>query len=65
MTTVEQLIEHLKTLPQQAVVEVTNECGYWVRFCIEDHVEVIDLRDNPSVKEDSQNFGRVFVLLGE
>ena len=65
MTTVAQLIEHLKTLPQEAVVQVTNDKGKYNDFNIDEHVFVLDLSGNPRIKEDSPNFNRVWVQLGE
>lgn len=65
MTTVAQLIKHLQTLPQEAVVQVTNDTGKYIDFNIDEHIYVLDLRGNPHVKEDSPNFNRVWVQLGE
>ena len=65
MTTVEQLIKHLQTLPQQAIVQVTNDLDKYIDLDLDEHVYVLDLRGNRHVKEDSPSFNKVWVQLGE
>ena len=65
MTTVAQLIKHLQTLPQKAIIKVRNERGDRTDLSIDKHVFAWDLRGNPFIKEDSTNFNKVWVELGE
>ena len=65
MTTVAQLIKHLQTLPQEAVVKVRDEYGNRTDFSIDEHVFAWDLRGNPFIKEHSTNFNKVWVEIGE
>lgn len=72
MTTVADLIAHLQTLPQDAIVQCLaekqgswNDFIEWVDLNISDHVNVIDLRGNQFVKPESSNFNKVFVEIGD
>lgn len=64
MTTVAQLIKHLQTLPQKAVVKVRDKYGDRTDFSIDEHVFDWDLRGNPFIKEHSTNFNKVWVEIG-
>lgn len=70
MTTVKELREFLASLPNETEVsiKVTVEHGYSaysseVPFSVEDHTEVIDLRNSHFVKEE--DLKRVYLTLGE
>jgi hypothetical protein len=72
MTTVAQLIAHLQTLPQGAEVRCLKEEGRawdtyaeWKDLDIENDVSVCDLRNNQFVKPEDENFGKVFVEIGD
>ena len=75
MTTVRQFVEFLRTLPQDAEVEVLRsspnggwEGGDYASFSDFDRsrdVEVVDFTDNQFVKTDSPLHGKVFVRIGE
>ncbi len=65
MTTVAQLIKHLQTLPQKAIVKVRDKHKNHTDLSIDKHVFAWDLRGNPFIKEDSTNFNKVWVELGE
>ena len=71
MTTVAQLIAHLQTLPQEAIVwslaEKDSFHSSWVEWQdleIEADIDVIDLRGNEFVKPENPNFNKVFVKIG-
>lgn len=68
--TVAQLIEHLQTLRQDAVVECIEERsgGYdtwtdWKDLTLED-VDYINLEGNQFVKPEDPRFGKAFVRIG-
>jgi hypothetical protein len=64
MTTVQQLIDLLQTLPQDAIVEVRGECGDIQNLDLAvTPLYVKDFRNNQFVKEDDADFGKVFVLI--
>ncbi len=64
MTTVEQLIAKLQTLPQDAIVEVRGECGDIQNLDLEKTpLYVTDFRNNRFVKEDNEQFGKIYVLI--
>jgi hypothetical protein len=72
MTTVAQLIAHLQTLPQDAIVECVTEYSYgysqgtkWKALEIENDIYVRDLRGNKLVLPESPNFNKVFVEIGD
>jgi hypothetical protein len=67
MATVKELIEHLQTLPQDAVVEVLEANSWetvWETLSINDHVEVSDFRDNRAVHPTSKYYKKCIVSIG-
>ena len=71
MTTVAQLIAHLQTLPQEAIVQClsANELSWsttveWIDLNIDDDINVIDLRGSIQIKPEDKNYNKVFVEIG-
>lgn len=71
MTTVAQLIAHLQTLPQEAIVQClsVSERSWdtsteWIDLHIIDDINVVDLRGNTKIKPGDKNYNKVFVEIG-
>ena len=68
MTTVAQLIAHLQTLPQDAIVQCLGEthCNYftWQNLNIDDDINVMDLRGNQFIQPDNIRYNKVVVEIG-
>ena len=71
MTTVADLIAHLQTLPQDAIVQCLSEKSRsyetwteWKNLSLDD-LHVADLRGNPFTKPDAPHYGKVFLEIGD
>ena len=71
MTTVAQLIAHLRTLPQDAIVQCLGEDEWitdyytWKNLDIDRDVYVRDLRGNKFFKPDDIHYNKVVVNIGQ
>lgn len=70
MTTIAQLIAHLQTLPQDAIVqclgqhEQISDYFTWQNLNIDDDIDVKDLRGNQFIQPDDIRYNKVFVEIG-
>lgn len=68
MTTVAQLIAHLQTLPQDAIVQCLGETHYntftWKNLNIDYNINVVDLRGNQFIQPDDIRYNKLFVEIG-
>lgn len=72
MTTVQDLIAHLQTLPPETEVLCLKEvsCGWsystsFVPLVIESHLDFVDFRNNEFVGPDHPFFGKAALYIGE